>query len=114
MTVVLSAPAVVVVPTGLPPLATVGAGLATLAAVIVVVAGGPGGGMSVVAPGVGAELAVRLQKRGGRGGEFVSYRPMDKDMAEDRNDSTRSPYLVGHDICVDGGDARRGHEGDDN
>jgi len=81
VTVVLSAPAVVVVPTGLPPLATVGAGLATLAAVIVVVAGGPGGGMSVVAPGVGAELAVRL---------------------------------VGHDICVDGGDARRGHEGDDN
>jgi len=76
-------PAVVVVPTGLAPLATVGAGLATLAAVIVVVAGGPGGGMAVVAPGVGAELAVRLQKRGG-------------------------------DFVVDGGDARRCHEGDDN
>ena len=80
----------------------VGAGLAALAAVVVVVVfrGGPGvvgrgrrrpvGGVAVVAPGVGVELAGRLQKR--RGAEFVSERPRDKDNGnKDRNDSTRSP-----------------------
>ena len=116
VTVAAGAPAVVV-RAGLAPLAAVGAtavgatavgatavgaGLAALAAVVVVVVfrGGPGvvgrgrrrpvGGVAVVAPGVGVELAGRLQKR--RGAEFVSERPRDKDNGnKDRNDSTRSP-----------------------
>ena len=87
---VAAGPPAVVVPAGLAPLAAVGAtavgatavgaiavgaGLAALAAVVVVVIvrGGPGvvgrgrrrrpvGGVSVVGPGVGVELAGRLQK----------------------------------------------------